>query len=246
MWERLNLLRLPIESADKAGVYITIIIEPIEAASCRDYQIGVACLPMYPVVLVTQTGACGALPVSLGKFGMVFKFIRSIREGVGAIQEGRDDAKAAMAEPKFLATMDLVETLSPVAQDVIAELVERALVKDIRERYAKYLHLPEQSRQGIEYLRTADSKNLRLLAEHFFSEGRRVKVGIDSSPNGPGVAVFELLGYYLLAQSWQDLEHTANIDAPGLGARMIGLRIEMRIHAFLGKQKQGRSLRRSC
>ncbi len=153
-----------------------------------------------------------------------------------------DDADAAITLPKFLAAMDLIESLPSLSQEVIAFGVERVLMKDIAEHFRKYL--PEHCHQDKDYLQFVDSKDLKLFAEHYFSEARSHKVSVDSTPIGAGVAGLELVGYYLLSRSWQDFDHTINIDAPGLGATMIGMKIETRIHAFL--KKQGRSLPRLC
>ena len=165
---------------------------------------------------------------------MVFKFIRSIHEG-------RDDAKAAIALPEFLATMDSIERLPAHSQDVIAFSVEHGLMKTLAEDSRNYL--PEQRHQDKDYLQFVDSKGLKLLAEHHFSQARIHKDDADVTKKNVGLAL-ELVGYYLLSRSWQDLDHTINTDAPGLGATMIGSQIETRIHAFI--TKYGRSLPRSC
>lgn len=165
---------------------------------------------------------------------MAFKFIRSILQG-------RDDAKAAIAQPEFLAAMELIESLPPVSQEVIAFAVERVMMKNLPEQSRKYL--PEQCHQDKDYLQFVDSKGLKLLAEHYFSQARIRKASADLTEKGAGLAL-ELVGYYLLSRSWQDFDHTVNMDAPGLGAPIIGSQIETRIHAFL--KKQGRSLPRSC
>lgn len=170
---------------------------------------------------------------------MVFK---TIRQAIRSIHEGRDDARAAIAQPRFLTTMELIEKLSPTWQKVIAKIVEQGLMTQLADKYRK--NLPAHCQQDKDYLQYADSKALRLLAESYFSEARRHNIGFDSSPEGPGVAALELVGYYLLSRSWQDLDHSMNVDAPGLGARMIGLTIEKRIQAFISKH--GRSLPRSC
>lgn len=170
---------------------------------------------------------------------MVFKTIRQI---IRPILEGRDDARAAIAQPRFLTTMELIEKLSPTWQKVIAKIVEQALMKQLAEKYRK--DLPAHCQQDKDYLQYADSKALRLLAENYLSEARRHNICFDSTPEGPGVAALELVGYYLLSRSWQDSDHSMNVDAPGLGAPMIGLKIEKRIHAFM--KKHDRSLPRSC
>jgi len=169
---------------------------------------------------------------------MVFQFIRSI-------VEGRDDAKAAIAEPKFQTTMDLVEKLPQLSQETVALGIEHVLMGRLAEGTRK--HLPAHCQQEKDYLQFVDSKGLQVLAEDYFAGARRVMLNQDSAPERTvisGVAGLELVGYYLLARSWQDFDHTINIDAPGLGATMIGHRIETRIHAFL--KKYGRSLPRSC
>jgi len=165
---------------------------------------------------------------------MVFKFIRSILEG-------RDDAKAAIALPDFLATMDFIERLPAHSQDVIAYSVELAMMKNLAEQSRKYL--PKQCHQEKDYLQFVDSKGLKLLAEHHFSQARIHKGDADLTKKNAGLAL-ELVGYYLLSRSWQDLDHTINIEAPGMGAAMIGVQIEARIHAFI--KKYGRALPRSC
>lgn len=178
-------------------------------------------------------GASSTLPLKLQGRRMAFKFIRSILQG-------RDDAKAAIAEPEFLVTMDFIESLPPVSQELIAFAIQRAmdnLAKGARE------NLPEQCRQDKDYLQFLDSKRLKLLAEHYFSQARIHRAGVEATEQAAQLAL-QLVGYYLLSRSWQDFDHTVNIDAPGLGAPIIGSQIETRIHAFV--KKQGRSLPRSC
>lgn len=169
---------------------------------------------------------------------MVFDFIRSFIEG-------RDDAKAAIAEPEFLKTMDLIANLAPSFQETIAFGVEHELMKTLAEDLRK--NLPEHCQQDKDYLQFMTSKGLKLLAERYFSFARRAMTNPGSASEHTaisGVAALELVGYYLLSRSWQDLDHTINIDAPGLGSTMIGFGIERRIGAFL--RKHGRSLPRSC
>jgi len=164
---------------------------------------------------------------------MIPKIIRSILEG-------SEDAKATIAQRDFLAAMASIERLSPDSQELIAFSVERVmenLAKDSRE------YLPEQYHQDKDYLLFVDSKGLKLLAEHYFSKARVHKGSADITVAGAGVAL-ELAGYYLLSRSWQDFNHTINIDALGNSATLIGLDIEQRVHVFL--KKYGRSLPRSC
>lgn len=155
---------------------------------------------------------------------MVFEFIRSI-------VQGRDDAKAAIAEREFLKTMDLIENLAPSLQETITFGVEHELMTRAEE-YRRCL--PAHCQQDKDILQFINSKGLKFLAEDYFSHARIHKADTDIMKKSAGFA-FDLIGYYLLSRSWQDMDHTINIDAPGLGATMIGLRIETRIHAFVKK-----------
>lgn len=174
---------------------------------------------------------------------MITKMIRAVVEAGRAVRVGRDDAKAAIAEPEFLKTMGLIEGLAPNSQELIAYAVERELMERLAEKCRKYL--PVDCQQEKDYLLFTDSKGLRLLAEDYFSAARRLLSNVDGSPVGPAaVGAFELVGYYLLSRSWQDFNHDINIDAPGFGSGMIGFRVERRIGALL--RKYGRTLPRSC
>lgn len=168
--------------------------------------------------------------------------IRAVFQAGNAVNQGRDDAKAAIIEPKFAAAINLVETLPPTLQAATAYAVELGIMKNIAEAYRK--NLPQQFQQGKDFLEFVDSNQLMLLAEHYLSKARSHNISVNSTPAGAGVAALELVGYYLFARSWQDMNHSINFDAPGQGACMIGQRIENRICVFM--TKQGRSLPRGC
>jgi hypothetical protein len=174
---------------------------------------------------VIPTGASGTLLVKPREVRMVFKFIR-------AILEGRDDAKAVIAERDFLAAMTSIERLSPDSQAEIA----RGFVY-VMEEFAKQVRaaFPEDRHQ--DYLQSLNSKFLRLQAEHYFAKARIHKARADLAEKSAGLAL-ELVGYNFLSRSWQDIDHTINIDAPEFSAGMIGPIIESRIQAFLVKYGQ--------
>ncbi len=203
----------------------------LSAYSSRQmHSLAVAYVSMVP--RVTPTRASGTLRLKPRELGMVFKFIRPFLEGI-------DDAKAAIAQPQFLAAMASIERLSPDSQDLIASAFLHAMEGIAKQARAT---LPDHCHQDyINYF--MDSARLQLVAEHYFSQARIHKPSADLIAKGAGLAL-ELVGYYLLSRSWQDFDHTISIDAPGLGAKIVGREIENRIHAFL--KNQGRSLPRSC
>lgn len=169
---------------------------------------------------------------------------RTIRQAIRSIREGGDDAKALTAQPKFLATMDFVERLPQPRQEAIAQWVELSLMTELAAKCRQ--NLPAHCQQDRDYLQYVDSRALRDLAENYLSAARRHKISLDGASEGEDMAVaaIQLIGYYLLSRSWQDLGHSLNIDAPGFGAPMIRLTIEKRIATFI--RRHGRSLPRSC
>jgi hypothetical protein len=174
---------------------------------------------------------------------MIGKMVRAVLQAGRAVRVGRDDAKAAIAEPEFLTTMELIETLPPQSRELIALGVEHELTEKLREQCRKYL--PPHNHQDKDYLQFVGSGSLARLAEGYFSMARRVIQTADMTPDGPGIALvatFELVGYYLLSRSWGDFDHGISIDAPGLGSGVIGVGIERRIGELL--RKHGRALPR--
>jgi len=156
-----------------------------------------------------------------------------------SLLEGREDAKATIAQRDFLAVMASIESFSSDSQELIAFSFVHAMKGFAKQARAT---LPEHCHQ--DYIQFMDSSGLKLVAEHYFSQARIHKAGGADLPTKAAGLALELVGYYLVSRSWQDLNHTINIDAIGNSATMIGLDIEERIHAFL--KKSGQTLPRSC
>ncbi len=139
--------------------------------------------------------------------------------------------------------MQLLDRLPPLTQEVVAFGIERELMEKLATTCRS--ELPANCRGDSDYLGFLTPKGLKALAESYFSSARATLPKVSGAPEAvAAVAALELTGYYLLARSWQDLERPIDINAPGLGAQMIGFNMERQIGAFL--RKYGRAVPRSC